>query len=383
MTRMIMAVGLLVLLAGLGGYQLLLAGSPAQSQTPPRPAPPIPVRVAEAAREAVPLRLEVIGNVQAIASVAFKSRIDGQITEVKVRDGQYVKAGDVLFELDARAALAQVHQAQGQLARDRAQLAFAQHEVKRFAPLAEKSFVSKEQLDQAQANAAAFEAAVQADQAALENLQVQLSYYTITAPIDGRLGVVTLKAGNNVKANSDLPFLILNQVKPIYVLFSVSERELPAIRAAQARGPLAVSVRAGGDSGPTIVGELAFFDNAVDATTGTIALRAVFANGDERLWPGQFANVTLTLGVEADAVTVPQAAVQIGQANPYVFVAKPDNTAELRRVEVSRTVDGKSIVAKGLAAGERVVIDGQLRLSNGSRIEVRQAPDAPASGKSS
>lgn len=376
MTKRIVVAGVVLgLLAAAGVAYQTLTSTTAQSQTPPGPqgAPPIPVLVIPAERQAMAVRLEVIGSVQAIASVGVKSRIDGQIVDVKVKDGQYVKAGDVLFVLDRRAAEAQVHQAQGQLARDRAQLAFAQADVKRYAPLAAKSYVSQQQFEQAQSTAAALEAAVQTDQATLENNQVLLTYYTIAAPMDGRLGMVLLKTGNNVKAN-DVPFLSINQVQPIYVFFPVAERELPGIRAAMAKAPLVVSVKPQGDPGPPIEGQLAFFDNAVDPTTGTIALRAVFANKDERLWPDQFVNVTMTLGTEADALVVPQGAVQIGQSEPYVFVVKQDNTAEMRRVAVGRTLDGKTVIAKGLEAGERVVIDGQLRLNNGSRVDVKQAP---------
>jgi multidrug efflux system membrane fusion protein len=188
--------------------------------------------------------------------------------------------------------------------------------------------------------------------------------------------------GNNVKAN-DVPFLTVNQVKPIYANFSVAERELPAIRAAMAAGPVTVNALPAGDKGAPVQGKLAFFDNAVDVATGTIALRAIFENADERLWPGEFVNVSMTLSVDPNALVIPQAAVQIGQTSPYVFVVKPDNSAEARKVTVSRTMDGESIITTGLEPGERVVTDGQLRLSNGSRVEIRSAQDQPSSGKTS
>ena len=377
-----MTIAFLALLAA-GGIAYQVAGpGAAQSQTPAPPAPATPELAAQVERQSVPLRIDIIGTVQVIASVAVKSRVDGQISEVKVKDGQYVSKGDVLFQLDRRAAEAQVHQAQGQLARDKAQLVFAQQDVKRYAPLTEKSYVSRQQFEQAQSNQAALEAAVQADQAALENAQVLLTYYTIASPLDGRLGMVTLKAGNNVKAN-DVPFLFINQVKPIYVLFPVAERELPAIRAAMAKGPVPLAVKPQGDEGPAIEGRLAFFENTVDATTGTIALRGVFANEDERLWPGQFVNVSMRLGEEENALTVPQAAVQISQGNPYVFVVRQDNTVALRHVTVGRTVDGRSVIASGLKEGERIVIDGQLRLKDGSRVDIRSGQELAAPAKSS
>jgi membrane fusion protein, multidrug efflux system len=384
MKRVVVAIAVVALLVGGGiayrGFSVEQANS--QTAAGPRPAPAIPVMVAAAERRSMPLRLDAIGTVQPIASLSVKSRIDAQIAEVKVGDGQYVKAGDVLFLLDARAAEAQVHQMEAQLVRDRAQLANAKRDVDRYAPLVAKEFVSHQQYDTAVTTALALEAGVRSDEAALENAKVLLTYYTITAPIDGRLGMVTAKAGNNVKAN-DVPFLTLNQVKPIYVLFSVAERELPGIRAAQAAGAVTVSALPAGDKGKPAEGKLAFFDNSVDIATGTIAVRGIFENQDERLWPGQFVNVSLTLASDAEALVVPQAAVQIGQAEPFVFVVKADNTVEARKIAVSRTIDGSSVIASGLAAGERVVIDGQLRLSNGSRVEIRSAGREPTPGSPS
>jgi len=384
MKRVVWAVVFLALLAGGGLAYRALNVSDANSQTaaPARPPPAVPVLVAPVERRSVPVRIEAIGTVQVIASVAIKSRIDAQIAEVKVKDGQYVKAGDTLFLLDSRAAEAQVQVAQAQLARDKAQLVNAKRDVDRYAPLVKKDFVSHQQYDTAVTTAQALEASVKSDDAALENAKVLLTYYTIVAPIDGRLGMVSAKAGNNVKAN-DVPFLSLNQVKPIYAMFSVSERELPAIRAALAAGTLPVLATPAGDKGAPVVGKLAFFENTVDVATGTIALRAVFANADERLWPGQFVNVSLTLSDEPDALVVPQAAVQLGQNGNFVFVVKNDNTAEARPVVTKRTFEGMSVIESGLAAGERVAVDGQLRLSNGSRVEIRTpAPAAPA-GKTS
>jgi multidrug efflux system membrane fusion protein len=379
-----LAIAFVALVAGGGiAYRAhLLEGAPAQTTEQPRAAPAIPVLVATAEREAIPVRLDAIGTAQPYASLSVKSRVDAQIAEVKVEDGQYVKAGDTLFLLDRRAAEAQARQMDAQLTRDKAQLANAKRDVERFARLVAKDFVSHQQYDTAATTAQALDASVQSDEAALDNAKVLLSYYTITSPIDGRIGMVSAKAGNNVKAN-DVPFLIVNQVKPIYVLYSVSERELPAIRAAMAAGPVTVRAAPAGDKGPPVEGKLAFFENSVDATTGTIALRAQFDNQDERLWPGQFANVAMSLSVEAEALVVPQAAVQIGQSSPFVFVVKSDNTAEARKVVVSRTVNGKSVIESGLEPDERVVIDGQLRLSSGSRVNIRSAQEKAGPGKTS
>jgi multidrug efflux system membrane fusion protein len=198
----------------------------------------------------------------------------------------------------------------------------------------------------------------------------------MVAPIDGRVGSIAIKAGNSIKAN-DLPLATINQIKPIYVAFSLPQSELPALRVAMSQGPVEVSVRAAGDQAAPVVGRVAFFDNTVDTTSGTINVRAKFDNDDQRLWPGQFVNVTMTSRVDADALVVPPAAVQVGQDGKFVFVIKPDMTAEARPVTVSRTVDGKAVIAKGLAAGERVVIDGQLRLTDGARAEIRSAAPAP------
>ena len=373
MRRVWLAVAFLVL-AGAGGvaYQTLLL--PARSQTPaaPRPFPAVPVVVATAARETVPVRVETIGTVQPIATVTIKSRIDGFIDKVLVEDGQYVKAGEVLFRLDSRAAQAQLQQVQATLGKDQAMLANARRDVARYAPLVAKDFVSHQQYDTASTNAQALEAAVASDQAAIENSKVLLTYYTMVAPIDGRVGAVLIKAGNSIKAN-DLPLATINQIKPIYVSFALPQTELPAIRDAMSRGPVEVSVRATGDQGPPITGAIAFFDNTVDTTSGTINVRAKFDNDAQRLWPGQFVNVAATTRVDVAAIVVPPAAVQVGQDGKYVFVIKPDNTAEARPVTVSRTVDGKSVIAKGVAEGERVVIDGQSRLTDGTRVEIRSA----------
>lgn len=376
MKRVVVAVAFLAVLIGMGLTYRALAPGAAQSQTAevPKQPPATPVAVATAQRETVPVRLEAIGTAQAIASIQVKSRIDAQIARVAIQDGQYVKAGDVVLELDARAAKAQVDQMDAQLARDQAQLANAKRDVQRYAPLVAKDFVSHQQYDTAATTELALEASVKSDQAALENAKVLLTYYTITAPIDGRASVVNFKAGNDVKAN-DVPILTINQVRPIYVLFSVAESELPSIRQAMAAGPVKVLARPSGDTGPPIEGDLAFFENAIDSATGTIALRAVFANAEDRLWPGRFVSVAVTLRDEPNMVTVPQAAVQIGQNGSYLFVVKSDNTAEVRPVSVARNVDGKAVVTNGLEGGEQVVIDGQLRLSNGSRVEIHSATD--------
>ncbi len=362
-----------VALAGAGlGYQTLVSRE-ARSQTPapPQGGPPaVPVVVAAVERQSMPVQLNAVGTVQTISSVAIKSRVDGAIDKVLVKDGQEVKAGDTLFLIDPRLAQAQLDQAVAQLARDQAQLANANRDVERYKPLAEKEFVSRQQLDTSSATAESAAATVKADQAAIENTQVNLSYFTIKAPIDGRIGYVSQKIGNDVKAQ-DVPFATINQIRPIYVNFPVPQDDLPAIRRAMAAGAVEIDALPQGDNGQPAQGRLTFFENSIDSTTGTIVVRATFDNDDERLWPGQFVTVTVKLAEEADALTVPSAAVQVGQQGDYVYVVTADNRAEYRPVTVNRTIAGISVVEKGIAAGEHVVIDGQLRVVNGARVTVR------------
>lgn len=383
MKRVWIAGLVIVALAGAGAaYQAFIARE-ARSQTPPAPpggAPPVPVLVTEAKRQSVPVELNAVGTVQSIANVAVKSRVDGAIDKVLVQDGQTVKAGDILFQIDPRLAQAALDQAQAQLARDKAQRVNANRDVSRYKPLAQQEFVSKQQLDTSSTTAEAAAAQVKADEAMVENTQTLLSFYTIKAPIDGRLGFVTLKLGNNIKAN-DVPLATINQIKPIYVNFPLPQVNLPAVREALARGAVEVDARPTGDAGKPEIGKIAFFDNAIDATTGTILVRASFENATERLWPGEFVSVKVRLSTEQDALTVPVAAVQVGQKDNYVFVVKPDNTVEYRPVTVGRLVDTDAVIAKGLEPGEKVVIDGQLRVTNGARVSIR--PPAPAAATKS
>lgn len=350
-------------------YQARWIGA-AQSQTAPgRPQGAVPVRVATVAVKPMPVQLDTIGTVQTIASVALKSRLDAVIDKVLVRDGQFVKAGDVLFQLDSRAAQAQVDQAAAALARDQAQLQNAQRNVERDKPLLSKDFVSHQQFDTDFATGAALQATVQADQAMLENAKVLLSYYTIVAPIDGRVGAIAIKQGNSIKSN-DVPLATVNQIQPIYVSFNLPQTNLPDLRSAMAKGPVAVQVLPQGDTGAPVGGQVTFFDNAIDVTSGTINVRATFTNDEQRLWPGQFVKVTVVVRTDPNALVVPPAAIQVGQNGSYVFVIKDDNTAETRPVTVDRTVEGSTVISKGLSAGEKIVIDGQLRLSDGTRVQI-------------
>jgi membrane fusion protein, multidrug efflux system len=344
--------------------------APALAQAPSgRPAGVVPVRIATAAQKSIPVQLDTIGTVQTIASVAIKSRIDAVIDQVQVQDGQFVKAGDVLFKLDSRAVQAQLDQVAANLARDQAQLANAQRDVERYRPLLSKDFVSHQQFDTSSTAAKSLEATVKADEAQLENAKVQLSYYTITAPIDGRVGMIAIKRGNSIKAN-DVPLATLNQMQPIYVSFALPQTNFPDMRVAMANGAVPVRVVPQGDKGAPVEGKVAFFDNTIDATSGTITVRASFTNEQQRLWPGQFVNVSVLVRMDPEALVVPQAAVQIGQNGNYVFVIKDDNTAETRPVTVDRIASGQSVISKGLKPGEKVVVDGQLRVTDGTHVQI-------------
>lgn len=342
-------------------------------------APPLVVSVAAAAIKSVPIEIATIGTVDAIATVAVKSRIDGEITEVHIQDGQAVRAGDLLFSIDNRAIRTELEQAEANLERDQALLANARRDVERLSKLASKDYVAKQSMDETATNAQSLEASVRGGEAAVEAARVQLSYTQIRAPMDARAGAVQLRRGNLVRASDSTPLLVLNQLRPIYVAFAVPQSDLPSVRAAQARAPLQVSVTVPGDSGPPLEGRVAFIDNAVDESTGTIQLNAAFDNAEERLWPGQYVNVTLTTGVDAAALVVPEQALQRGQDGTHVFLVRPDSTVELREVRVARSRRGDSVIAEGLSPGDRVVVDGQLRLTPGARVEPRPAPAAGAS----
>jgi len=335
--------------------------APARVTTAPA-RPPVPIMVATVTRRPVPVRIDTIGTVQTIANVVVKSRVDGYITDVLIKDGQFVKSGEVMFKLDDRAARAQLEQM-------KAQLQNAKRDVARYRPLVAQAFVSRQVYDTAVANEEALQA--QAD-----NLQAQLTYYTIVAPIDGRAGTINIKTGNSIKAN-DLPLVTVNQISPIYVGFTLPQGDLPGLREAMAKGPVTVGVRPGGDNGAPIAGKLAFFDNTVDVNSGTIAAKAIFDNTQQRLWPGQFVNVSVTERIDPNALTVPAPAVLIGQNMTYVYVIKDGKTAQMQPVTVARTVDGESVITKGLTAGERVATDGQLRLTNGSKVEIRSPGAKP------
>ena len=405
----------------------LLGGCSDRAGSQPRPAAPapVPVGVATVEQKTIPVQVIAVGNVQSYTTVAIKSQVAGQIVKVHFTEGQDVTQGQLLFTIDPRpmeasvrqweanvakdkaalrsaeAALAQkraeVNQALANLERDTANLDMARIQEERYRTLADKGLIAREQYDQMKTSFATTQATVTADRAAVENARaaasaaeamvenaraavkvneamvdsarIQLAYTTIKAPMDGRTGNLLVQAGNVLKGNDDNPLVIIAQVRPIYVSFAVPERYVDDIKRYRAQGPLKVEAQLDGGQ-RTTVGAVTFMNNTVDPTTGTIQLKATFANTDNALWPGQFVDVALTLTSE-DAVIVPSQAIQNSQAGTFVFVVKPDLTVESRPVKIGRRLARDVTVEQGLKAGERVVTNGQLRLVPGARVDVK------------
>ncbi|MGH8123046.1 MAG: efflux RND transporter periplasmic adaptor subunit, partial [Rudaea sp.] len=340
----------------------------------PAPAPAAPVSVATVQRNSVPDLVGAVGTVEAINSVAVKSLVDGQLLESAVKDGDEVKTGQLLFKIDPRPAQAALAQADAALAKDVAARELAKAQVDRYQPVAAKGFISADQMQQYVTAYDAAVASVKVDQANIAAAKLTLGYSDIRAPFAGRAGRILVQPGNLVKANDTNALLVINQIAPIFVNFAVPGAYVERVRAAQARGALGVQASfdqaQGGGAQKPQSGELAFVDNAVDPSTNTVKLRATFANAGETLWPGQFVNIVLTLGTDANAIVVPDAAVKAGPNGSYVFVIKADQHAELRSVSVARSVQGESVIEKGLSAGEIVVVDGQSRLADGSAVKI-------------
>ncbi len=345
-----------------------------------------PVVVAKAVAKAMPREFDTVGRVQTMASIAVRSRIDGVIESVPVSEGQDVKTGDTLFVLDTRLLRAGQRQAEANLAKDTSQLDQAKRELARMTPLAQRDFASKSSLDQLQANVSSLEASVKSDEAQIESIKIQITYATIKAPIDGRIGSIASKAGSSIKANDTGALLTINQIRPIYASFSVPQRYLPSIQQGMAGGPLAVVVTAPDLEGLEERGTLAYTDNTVDPTTNTLGVWARLPNPNMRLWPGLYVNISLIFGTQENAVVVPMQAVQAGQQSSFVFLVRADMTVEMRAVKVDRVIGQEAVIAEGLTGDETVVTDGQLRLSDGTKVKITeprkgQQPDKVAEGK--
>jgi membrane fusion protein, multidrug efflux system len=337
----------------------------------------VPVTTGEVTRRNVPMQITAIGNVEAYNTVSIKAQIGGEVLDVHFREGQDVKQGDLLFQIDPRPYQAALRQAEAQLARDAAQARSAEEQAKRYQILVQKDYVSRDQYDQLRANADASAAVVDADKANVENSRLQLAYCTIKSPINGRVGTVLVNKGNIIKAN-DAVMVTINQMTPIYVTFSAPEKSLAEINKQRSKKALSIDVYVDRTEPKSEKGNLTFVDNAVDSSTGTIKLKGTFSNSARRLWPGQFVNVVLTLYTQRDAIVVPTQAVQSGQTGQYVYVVNKDMSAEIRQVVISRTFENDSIIEKGLAAGEKVVTEGQLRLSAGAKVQIKNGTDAEA-----
>lgn len=335
----------------------------------------MPVSVATAARKDVPVQLKAIGNIEPFNSVAIKSQVNGQIAKVHFQDGCDVRKGALLVTLQPESFQAALNQSEAALTRDLAQAKFAREQAERYQQLVAEGIVTKDQYDQLRTNAESAAAAVAADRAAIANARIQLNYCYIRSPISGRTGNLALQLGNLVKAN-DLTLVTINQISPIYATFSIPEKSLPEVKKAMAGRALKIEAVVPNDPNGKETGTISFLDNAVNSATGTIRLKGVFANADRKLWPGQFVDVVMTLGVRRDAVVVPTQAVQVGQQGQYVYVVKPDKTAEMRPVTVAAEQAGESIIEKGVAPGETVVVSGQLRLTPGAKVELPSSQKA-------
>jgi len=366
--------------------QAATAAPAAQQQQQPQQQT-VPVQAATAARGDVPVYLTGLGTVQAYNTVTVRSRVDGELQKVAFTEGQEVKAGDVLAQIDPRPFQAALDQAVAKKAQDQANLENAKVDLQRYAELATRNFATKQQTDTQRAMVAQLTAQIQGDQAAIDNARTQLGYTTITSPIDGRTGIRLVDQGNIVHATDAGGLVVITQLQPISAIFTLPEAQLAAVRAAQqaaGKGSSGVSVVAQSRDGKTQLAEgaLALVDNQIDQSTGTIRLKATFPNKDEALWPGQFINVRLLARIEHGAVTVPAAAVQRGPDGLYAYVVAPDGTAQKRAIDVGQIAEGKAVIAKGVEAGERVVTAGQYRVQEGARLDVRDGGGGAAAGNS-
>jgi multidrug efflux system membrane fusion protein len=331
----------------------------------------VPVTVATVVQKSMPIEIRVIGSVEAYSVVSVHAQVTGQLTAVNFKEGDDVAKDQVLFALDRRPLEATVMQAQANLQRDIAQSANAKVVAQRYADLAGRGIATTEQLETSRTSAAALEATVEADRAAVESAKVQLQYATIASPIAGRTGALMVHEGNLVRAADTTPLVVINQVAPIYVSFAIPESRLPELKRYMSKGTLAVDARPPNDETGSSHGHITFVDNSVDQTTGTIKIKATFSNEDHRLWPGQFVNVAVALTKDPSAVVVPTAAVQVGQQGQYAYVVKADHSIEYRAVVVERTSGLETVIKSGLKPAESVVTDGHLRIVAGSRVSIK------------
>lgn len=331
----------------------------------------MPVVVARAELKDVPVQITAIGNVEPYSSVTIRSRVEGQLIKAEIKEGDEVRKGQLLFIIDPRPFEEAVRQAEANLLRDKAQLEFARAELHRYEELLKEELVSRQQYEKILTSYESLKATVKAQEAILANARLQLNYCYICSPIDGKVGSLLVHPGNMIKAN-DTQIATINQIIPIYVRFSVPEQELIRIKKAMSQGLLKTEVSLKGtDSNYSTEGRVVFIDNTVDPATGTIKLKAEFANRDKMLWPGQFVNVALTIGIKNNAIVIPYKAVQTGQKGNFVFVVDENKTAQMREVITGIRFGDDIVIEKGLTSGEIVVVDGQLRLVPGAKVEIK------------
>ncbi len=359
----------------------LLAAACTKPAKPGKTTVPVTVTLAELGD--APYQVTANGIVEPLQSVAVQSQVGGVLTAVKFKEGDEVQAGQILFEIDPIPYRAALQQAQAVLARDQAQSANAQRDADRYAALAQRDFVTRSQADQAMSNATALKAVLDADKASVATAQFNLDNASIRAPVSGKTGALLVRQGNLVRSNATTALIQINQIHPILVRFAVPEKELQLVQQYSRGGAALRATARPAHDGVPVVGALSFVDNGVDTTTGTVTLKARFPNDDNRLWPGQFMPVTLDLFVQAGAGLVPSVAVQTGQDGLFVWIVDDAGKAQLRLVKVARAFGEKSVIASGLSAGERVVVDGQSRLTVGATADIKTvgaAAKAPAAG---
>jgi membrane fusion protein, multidrug efflux system len=336
----------------------------------------VPVTVTTVEEKTVPVQLTAIGNVEPLATVAIKSRVTGELKQVHFQEGQDVNQGALLFTLDPDPFEADLQKAQANLAKDIALAKKADEDLRRYSDLVKKDYISQEQYDQSVTNLEALKAQIKADYAAAEAARLQVSYCFIRSPLTGRTGSLLAHKGNMIKANDDNKnMVVINQIQPIYGTFALPEQNLADLKKYSAAGKLKIKAIIDKNQERPEEGVVSFIDNAVDKTTGTILVKGVFPNREKRLWPGQFVNVILALTTQSNTLIIPTQAIQTGLEGHYVFVIKPDQKAEARPVVISRSLDGQTVIEKGLKAGEVVVTDGQFQLVSGTKVQIKKGPE--------
>lgn len=369
MLRALAVVGLAALCA--------LATGCAKQQAAPAARPPASVTIGKVTQKTMPVEVLAVGNVEAISTVSIRAQVAGEVQQVHFKEGDFVTKGQVLFTIDPRPYQAALAQAKATLARDKATDIYDRAQARRYKTLFDQGVIPAEQVDSFTSAADAADALMNADEAAIRTAELNLEYCTINSPLDGRTGTVMVKAGNLVKV-ADVPIVVINQVNPIYVNFTVPQQYWPDIKEHVDHGALHVKAVIPQDAGEPIDGTLTFIDNVVDSTTGTIHLRGTFENQRNRLWPGLYVNILLTLSQQPNATVVPSHAIITTQQGSYVYVVRPNNTVEQRTVVATRTIADETVVDKGLKPGETIVTDGQINLIPGAPIDAKNRADEPA-----